>query len=154
MCFGLLLSSKLFYHKWMHKSHKAEEFYRLTGPIILIMRVLFLLHPREITGIKIGHLTPGQHMACSLLLAANPKGILRLIFSPSIVTFGNRIPVEWIECTFDSKVIWKNVGFSWNSSEETIYNSQNNYLVELARQKRWVNHHMVKTKTLYNIIKS
>ena len=78
----------------MHKSHKAEEFYRLTGPIILIMRVLFLLHPREITGIKIGHLAPGQHVACSLLVAANPKGILGLIFSPSIVIFGNRIPVE------------------------------------------------------------
>ena len=49
----------LFYHKCRHGSHKAEGFYRSTGPIIFMMRVLFLLHPRKITDIKIGHLAPG-----------------------------------------------------------------------------------------------
>ena len=144
----------IFYHKCMNESHQAKGFYRLTGPIIFMMRDILLFYPRKITGTLIGLLVPGQHMTCSLLLAANLKGILRLIFSPSIVTFGNRIPMEWIEGIFYSKVIWKKWGFSWNSNEETIYNSQSKYFVELNRQIRSVNHHMGKNRTLFNIIKS
>ena len=55
----------LFYHKCMNESRKAKRFYRLTGPIIFMMRELFLLYPRKITGIIIGHLVPVQHVTCS-----------------------------------------------------------------------------------------
>ena len=57
--FGIPFCQTLFYHKCRHGSHKAEGFYGSTGPIIFMMRVLFLLHPGKITGIKIVHLAPG-----------------------------------------------------------------------------------------------